>query len=172
MRILETDIKRLGVMILPMCLRKPVLIGLVYFMLAPIQRILGALKEWREETLHRTRYNGQTVNLELCLNDRLDPVRRRIYITDTSEQQYQPYYVYRRGTNYNDMVLARGKMPCIMLGMRERGSDFCDFLVNVPRDVIDVESPNYGKIGDPSRMLMTLVNRYKLPGKRYRVDNG
>lgn len=172
MRILDTDIKRLGVMILPTCLRRPMLIGLVYYMLTPLYTLLGLLKDWRKETLHRVRYNGQTVNLELCLNDKLDPALRRIRITDSSMSSGRGYYVYRRGVNYNDMVLARGKMPCVILAGRASGGQICDFVVNVPRDVVDTKGQNYNKLGDPSKTMMTLLNRYKLPSKRYEIRNG
>ena len=171
MRILDTDIKRLGVLILPTCLRRPMLIGLVYYMLTPLYTLMGLLKDWRKETLHRVRYNGQTVNLELCLNDKLDSAMRRIRIIDTSAQAGKPYYVYRRGTNYNDMVLRRGDMPCVILGRRDSGMASADFVVLVPRDVVDTKGPNYNKLGDPSKTLMTLLNRYKLPSKNYVIRN-
>jgi len=162
MSIIDTKIGRLAVLLLPTALRGPVITALVTWLVQPISVVLSALAEWRRDTIARLGYNGQLCNMERCLNDLLDPGSRGIRVVDGQQRTGKPYYIYRRGTDYNDMPQERGASPGIVLDARESMTrTYYDFEVDVPSRVLGED--------DNERRLHTLVNRYKLPSKRWRM---
>lgn len=156
MRILETSISRLAMLLLPSRLRQPAFAAIIMFLTAPISQALKALREWRAATIARLGYNGQVCNLERALNDTLDPAQRRIRVLDGQERSGKPYYAYQRGQNYIDMPLARGLEPAIAI--ESRGAITAtryDFEVSVPPGFTDLQR------------LKSIVNLLKLPSKTW-----
>mgnify|MGYP003292479003 CR=1 FL=1 len=158
MRILETSISRLAMLLLPSRLRQPAFAAIIMFLTAPISQALKALREWRAATIARLGYNGQVCNLERALNDMLDPEQRAISIIDGQQRRGKPYYVYQRGTSYISMPLGRGMVPAILIESREAiTATRYDFEVAIPPRITD------------QRRLKTLVNLLKLPSKTWRI---
>ncbi len=160
MRILETKIGTLAVMLLPTALRQPVMMALAMWLVMPMQKVLAALTEWRGDTIERLGYNGQICNMERCLNDLFDPEERRIRIVDGQMTSSEPYYLYVREADYTDMPGGRGEEPVVWLESRDAISEtIYDFVVEVPETVLRPDGTE--------RRLRTIVDRYKMPGKRW-----
>jgi len=78
--------------LLPPFLRKEKLIDWHRAMLHPLKKLYGLFKAYRQGSLKRLRYNGQTIILENLLNDVLDPQNRAIRIITASDVN-QPVYI-------------------------------------------------------------------------------
>lgn len=158
MRILETILSRLAVLLLPASLRQPALSAIIMWLTAPLAQVQRAMAEWRLYTLTHLEYNGQVCRMERALNDMLDPEQRAISIIDGQERSGKPYYVYQRGTSYISMPLGRGMVPAILIESREAiTATRYDFEVAIPPRITD------------QRRLKTLVNLLKLPSKTWRI---
>ena len=94
--------------LLPRWWRKPVMTAWLEVMLSQVRALHTAFLAYRTRVLYEMSLNGQTIYLELGLNDRFDPITRGIYIEtiDDPTQLYlyrkvedrPPLYIYPRWT--------------------------------------------------------------------------
>ncbi len=135
------DINRMGVSLLPTCLRRPVVCAILRAALAPIAELESRIYTRHETSPYGTYYNlrhdGQVCILEALLNDRHDPADRRIYI---GERPKKPLlYIYTPGEIEAQPELARwtyrrseGQDPIYVYHPSElqtaRSSDFVVFV--------------------------------------------
>ena len=153
MSLFDVDIRRLGLQLLPMCLRKPLMGALVYAVTQPAAAELKDLLNYRREVNEEMRRNGQTCNLRRMLNDLFDPSRRGITIIDTS-----------RSTGVTLGLRADGNTLTTPQTLNSRGyggSTDLDFAVRLP-------SWLHGKIDE--RQVSSMVRRYKLAGMRFGLE--
>lgn len=66
-------------------LRRDVMVGYANALLAPLRVIDGWFDTFRDEIAEQYRWNGTKASLEKLLNDRFDPVERRIYIEEVEK---------------------------------------------------------------------------------------
>lgn len=104
--------------------RQPVWIGWIYSLIKPVRSIASDFAQLRDEIYEENRWNGTKPSLEKLLNDRYDPLLRRIEILDVEkdpvlyyqngteqpEAYYtsgaeQPVYYYRGAEQVNDLLL-------------------------------------------------------------------
>lgn len=153
MSLFDVDIRRLGLQLLPMCLRKPLMGALVYAVTQPAAAGLKELLNYRREVNEEMRRNGQTCNLRRMLNDLFDPTRRGINIIETS-----------RSTGVTLSLRADGNTLTTPQTLNNRGyggSTDLDFAVRLPsrlKGVID------------ERQVSSVVRRYKLAGMRFGLE--
>lgn len=153
MSLFDVDIRRLGLQLLPMCLRKPLMGALVYAVTQPASAELKDLLNYRREVNEEMRRNGQTCNLRRMLNDLFDPTRRGITIIETS-----------RSTGVTLSLRADGNTLTTPQTLNNRGyggSNDLDFAVRLPsrlKGVID------------ERQVSSVVRRYKLAGMRFGLE--
>ena len=153
MSLFDVDIRRLGLQLLPMCLRKPLMGALVYAVTQPASAELKDLLNYRREVNEEMRRNGQTCNLRRMLNDLFDPSLRGITIIETS-----------RSTGVTLGLRADGNTLTTPQTLNSRGyggSTDLDFSVRLP-------SRLQGKIDE--RQVSSVVRRYKLAGKRFGLE--
>lgn len=153
MSLFDVDIRRLGLQLLPMCLRKPLMGALVYAVTQPASAELKDLLNYRREVNEEMRRNGQTCNLRRMLNDLFDPSQRGITIIETS-----------RSTGVTLGLRADGNTLTTPQTLNSRGyggSTDLDFAVRLPFRL-------QGKIDE--RQVSSVVRRYKLAGMRFGLE--
>lgn len=92
--IFDLKIKRLALLALPEDLRQPLHVAWIEFIVLPYLLIYEQFMTYRSFTLQELNYNGQTIMLEKCLNDKMDLYLRRIYLNNIANT-IQPTYIIR-----------------------------------------------------------------------------
>lgn len=145
---------RLGVHQLPVHLRRPRIMALVRALTAPLYKVQSLFLDYRNEVVYKIEHNGQVCYLQGALNDTFDNTARRIRIVDLVRNEF--------------LILSqRPEMKEVSLGQKlisRRDSvmaEQLDFVVKAPRSL---NTP-----GERAR-LVSIVNFYKLAGKRYTID--
>ena len=148
------DYNRLTILLLPTFLRKPVLIGYIQSLISPIDNLYYKWFSFREDNLYKVKHTGQICKLRKALNDRFDPMLRRIIIGDGN--RYRRQYLYTTPEN-------RPKYLGTMF--LHQNSDYADtgvdFIVFVPAQIIN-QLPYE---------LKAVIDFYKAGGKRYKIEN-
>jgi hypothetical protein len=136
----------------PVALRRPVTIAWLGVLLWPVIRLYQAFSRNRSANLYRLQITGQVCYLEKMLNDRYDPIDRRIYIDEAIERP--PLYLYQ---DAESKPVYLGEKP--LYQDTEFGINLDDFIVFVHNEIIFEFNE-----------LRSLVNLYKLAGTRYSVQ--
>lgn len=155
------NMKRLALLLLPTFWRRPLFAALTYAAVSPLQALHTRFMRWRQETDYRLRYNGQVCHLEAVLNDRFDPLQRRITITDNAEN-IGSITLHRRAVDRSVLLPQRGSGRIILLNRRGYGGvSGVDFWVNLPISL-------YGDID--LAQVRAVVGTYKLASKRFSIN--
>ena len=155
----DINFNRLALAIVPLCLRKPILMNLMYVMMGQVSRVLGVFSIYRDETNYRLAHNGQVCYLRAVLNDRYDEISRRIYIEDVEPMRGN--ILFKREKNDFLMAPTRSTGNSAILNKRDfSGSNAVDFNVVVPLDL-------QGTFKE--EQMRALVDTYKLASKRYTI---
>ena len=153
MSMVSVEIKRLGLQLLPLCLRKPLMAALVYAVTKPAGMLYDDLQSYRTETKEELKRNGQVCNLRRVLNDLFDSEQRGISIIDTGKGD---------GVTLSLRSSGRALTTPQTLNMRGYGgSSDLNFSVRLPGRL-------YGVV-DVKR-LTSVVRRYKLAGMRFGLE--
>lgn len=148
----KVDYDKLILLLLPTFLRKPVLFGYLKALISPIASLHYRWSKMREENLKKLSYNCQRCYFRGALNDKFDPVLRRITFDDTLSLQQD--YIYTPAENLD-----------VYLGTMWLEQDFnyagstVDYLVLVPRDIMNA------KLNE----IVALIEFYNLAGKQYQI---
>lgn len=147
------NIKKFNIFLLIPMLRNPILIKYLFSINNPLQDIHYNWLQFRKDNLYKLNHNSQVCYLRKALNDRFDPIQRRIIITGS--HRYKQQYIYTKPENKTKYL---GTMHLRM------DSDFADngadFLVLVPKELLN--NDNFE--------MKALINYYKLASKRYRIE--
>jgi hypothetical protein len=146
------DYNRLGILMLPTFLRKPILVSYVQALLEPIADLHYKWNVKRELDWYKLKHTGQVCYLRKVLNDQLDISDRRIYIVDGDS--FPRKYIY---TQPERKPVFLGKM--FIYQNSEYVGTGVDFTVCVPKLLYDT------KIHE----LHALIKFYKLASKRYKL---
>ena len=152
MRIFQIDIDRLTALLLPTFLRSRFTFAWVRAMLQPVSSLLDRFNSNRSRNLYNLTHNGQVCYLRALLNDSFDVSQRRIKIDDTA--RYDWTWIY---TEAADRPLWLGVVP--VASEQYTGDEGTDFTVIVPAEISRDIVPQ----------MISLVNYYKLAGKRYSI---
>ncbi|WP_271783861.1 hypothetical protein [Aquimarina algiphila] len=148
------DVKKLGKLLLPTFLRKPLIKGYLDAMLHPLSKLYQRWLTLREDNLYTMAHNGQVCYMRKALNDTLDPSERRIYIDDGNK--FVREYIYTPGENKTRYL---GKISLFQsLDYADTGADF---IVFAPIETINNQIDQ----------LKALIEFYKLGGKRYKIES-
>lgn len=148
----KVDFDKLILLLLPTFLRKPVLFGYLKALISPIASLHYRWSKMRDENLKKLSYNCQRCYFRGALNDKFDPVLRRITFDDTLSLQQD--YIYTPAENLD-----------VYLGTMWLEQDFnyagstVDYLVLVPRDIMNA------KLNE----IVALIEFYNLAGKQYQI---
>lgn len=156
----DVNIKRLGLLLLPTFLRRPLMASLLYAVLTPLGYLHTRFMLFRRDIAYRLGYNGQVCYLRAVLNDTFDPELRRITVTDTALNS-GVLFVYEREADRSLLVPLRNSDRMTLINRRGfGGASGYDFVINVPLAL---------RGSDESR-LMTMANTYKLASKRFAIS--
>ena len=152
----KIDYTRLADWLVPSILRRNVLLSLSYALINPVRKLYVDFMKFKTDSEYRLNHNSQVCYLEKVLNDRFDPDEKRITIVDG--WRFNQVYIYKE---------TEGNHKALNLGTQyiRPSTDFADtgvdFIVKLPGDLTLKESELYE--------MKTLLNAYKLAGKRYKI---
>lgn len=149
----KLNIKKLAVLLLPTFLRQSLLMAYLFSLSKPLERWLYEWQQFREDNLYKLNHNFQVCYMRAVLNDRFDPIQRRIIITGS--HRYKQQYIYTKPENKPKYL---GTMHLRMDSDYEDNG--ADFLVLVPKELLN----------DDNFEMKALINYYKLASKRYRIE--
>lgn len=142
---------RLVVWLLPNALRTPTVIAFAEALIKPITSAYQAFLQFRTARLYELGITPQVCYLEKLLNDRYDPIQRRIEIVDSIDQL--PQYIF----------LAAEEKP-VFLGTKTIYTDGETSTINPFDFFVRVPIALQGLFQEPE--MMQLVRNYKLAGMR------
>lgn len=156
MGIFDIDYSKLSKQLLPVMLRKTMLVKYLAVMVSPIVRLYEFFTTHRASQLYELDHNGQVCRLEAVLNDRFDNTLRRIYIEDARAIFATP--LYRRVENKPVYLRRRSENKPVYLRRRAELTHGGAFVVKVPTALtFDTEE------------MKALINKYKMAGKTYAI---
>ena len=153
MSIIDTDIRRLALQLMPLCLRKPLLGAMVWALTKPAVVQKKDLMDYRSVVNEEMRRNGQTCNLRRVLNDSFDPKMRGI---DVIEAEHTTGITLAMRDDATTMTT-----PLTVNSRGYGGSTELDFAVRLPQRLKGIVD---------ERMLNSIVRRYKLAGMRFCIE--
>lgn len=154
----KIDYNRLGILLLPTFLRNQNIVTFVQVLLKPIDIIYYIWYNWRIDTMYKLEHTGQICSFRGSLNDRFDPLQRRIYIGDG--QLHKPTYIYTESENKNKYAYTKEESGTIWLRTEEETADSgLDFIVFVPQEIYNSQIHE----------LHAHIKFYKAGGKRYTI---
>jgi hypothetical protein len=152
MRLFQIDIDRLVSLLLPTFLRTRIDFVFVRAMFQPVSTVLDRFNINRSGNLYNLGHNGQICYLRALLNDAFDTDLRRISVDDI--ERYDWVYIYPESADrpvwLDTVVIASEDFT---------GDTATDFVVTVPADINQSVKPQ----------MISLINYYKLAGKRYSI---
>lgn len=152
MRLFQINIDRLVLLLLPTFLRTPMIFAVVRAMVQPVYTLLDLFNSNRTSNLYNLGHNGQVCYLRAMLNDVFDTDQRRIRISDT--ERYDWTFIYPEAAD-NPLWL-----DTVVIASEDfTGDDASDFSVIVPEGISQAIRPQ----------MISLINYYKLVGKRYSI---
>lgn len=158
MRDYNVEYDRLARLLLPVTLRRKRLMAFVGVMTSEVWRISGWFRRYRDDTDYRLSHNGQVCYLRAVLNDKFDPVLRRITIEDIGI--LPETIIHRRSTGL--FLLLKHRPEDIILHRRGFGGyNSYDFTVVLPAAL---------RASVNEARLHAVINTYRLAGKRYTLS--
>lgn len=118
-------------MFVPSLVRKPRLFAAAVALVKPTVLEYGRWLGWAGDAVYRVSHNGSIISLTAMLNDKFDPVERRIYIKNKEQQDAVRFYPVGMDRQLGFYPLAQGKQ----VGFRpslEYDPGASDFTVHVP----------------------------------------
>jgi hypothetical protein len=121
------------------------------------QELHARLIDYSNEVNKKLKYNSQVCYLEAALNDKFDPIKKEIKINDAGGSRLIPL---QRDRDSAPVIIgsdAAGPAMILQPDSGYTGGDY-DFIVSIPQRIA----------GDiPESRLHSLLNYYKLAGKKY-----
>lgn len=154
----EIDWNKYGVENLPTKWRDAYSISFLKIILKPINELYYKWYNWRIDNIYKLEHTGQVCSLEGSLNDKFDPVLRRIYLGDG--QSFETTYIFTEAEEQELWLENESEEETIWLRTELETADTgLDFIVYVPEELFTTQ------IHD----LKAHVEFYKAGGKRYNI---
>ena len=145
--------------LLPEMLRKPKLLAFMNALVFPIQLLHIDLLRFKKQKEYQLSINSQVCRMQAMLNDKYDSGARRIYIDDG--HLGNSVYVFTAAENTHTWLFKSSENnPLYVYNRNEIKGTAAHFIVYIPTIL-------NGNINIPE--LTSLVNIYKLPGKRWQI---
>lgn len=153
-KVFVIDFNRLVMLLLPTFLRKVKMVAWLQMLVTPIKMVYSDFMNNRAENLNNLQHNGQVCYLRCLLNDKFDPVLRRIRITNGSafEAVYAFTYLEAQPKYLGSLYLRQ------YIDYADNG---IDFMVIIPADL---------KLQNSIEQLKATMDYYKLASKRGRIQ--
>lgn len=156
-KILNVDFRKLSMLLTPIFWRKNAFIGFIYCLVEPAKRLNEDFKKFRQKSIYKIVHNGQVILLEKVLNDAYDAEFRRIYITDSA--QNDPVYLYSMPEN-KPVYLGTQYLYDFSVF---QSAEF-EFVLNFP---LEMKPVNPFDLLNFENRIKALTKYYKLASKRY-----
>lgn len=156
--LIDVSFGKLAVWFSPKRFRKTLMIILLRSSVAPVIALYNDFIRYRNLKLYQIMITPQVCYLERLLNDRFDLSLRRITI---GEPVYNdPWYLYQEEELKPEFLYQESEaLPAYIFTDGEAGASKDDFTVLVPLDIdFDINQ------------MSSLLNQYKLFGKRYKIQ--
>ncbi len=149
---------KLVIYLLPTFLRRPFLLGYVRALVAPLESLYYKWYNWRKENIYKLEHTGQICYLRGSLNDKFDPVDRRIYIGNGL--LYDTQYIFTEAEEQDIWLDTEVEEDTIWLRTESETADTgLDFIVYVPEEIYNTQIDG----------LRAHIEFYKAGGKRYSI---
>ncbi|WP_306353717.1 hypothetical protein [Flavobacterium sp. '19STA2R22 D10 B1'] len=148
------SIGKLTIERLPTFLRNNVIVSYCQALIKPIDTLYYSWRIYREENIYKIEHTGQVCSMQKALNDKFDPIQRRIYIGNG--QNFRRQYIYTKGENKPKYL---GKI--YIRQAEDYQSTGLDFKVFVPTELVNIHYD----------ALKALIDFYRLYPKRYSIEN-
>lgn len=143
---------------IPIALRKPSVSALAQIVLKPLNSLYYKWYNWRKENIYKLEHTGQICYLRGSLNDKFDPVDRRIYIGDGL--LYDTQYIFTEAEEQDVWLDTDEEEETIWLRTESETADTgLDFIVYVPEAIYNTQLDG----------LKAHIDFYKAGGKRYSI---
>lgn len=149
--------------LIPVKIRGQVLVESIKAMLQPLQIVNNQFAALGKKIRYDLSFTGQVIYLEHLLNDVFDSTLRRIYITDSNTVQIGDFFVFYQNENQpSDYVYYEGEgVDTPYLQFESETVSNVDFIVFVPIALFNIQT---------EATLKALINKYKIAGKRYKIE--
>jgi hypothetical protein len=142
----------------PTMLRKQSLTAFVQLLLKPIISLNYKWYNWRIDNIYKLEHTGKVCSLRGSLNDKFDPIERRIHIGEG--QIYETTYIYTEGEAQEVYANTESEPDTIWLRTEPETADTgLDFIVWVPGQIYNTQI----------YALKAHVDFYKAGGFRYNI---
>lgn len=154
----KVDYNKLVVLLLPTFLRKPILVGYLRALILPLDQLYYKWYNWRIDNLYKLDHTSQICYLRGSLNDKFDPVERRIRLGDGNF--YTTTYIYTEAEAQEVWMKTESEDETIWLRTESETADTgLDFIVYVPETIYNKQI----------HALHAHIKFYKAGGKRYNI---
>ncbi len=149
---------KLVIYLLPTFLRRPFLLGYARALISPVESLYYSWYNWRIDNIYKLEHNGQICYLRGSLNDKFDPVERRIYIGNGL--LYDTQYIFTEAEEQDVWLETEDEEETIWLRTESETADTgLDFIVYVPETIFNSQIDG----------LKAHIEFYKAGGKRYSI---
>lgn len=154
---MQINFRRFIVNMLPVKLRTISLYALIYSLFNGIVDIYNRLTAYSDTISYKLKHTSQVWSIQKVLNDEFDPSARRIRVTDSGDAEV---ILLNMDADQMPVLLdSDGYDPILLHADSNYFASGFDFIVDVPFTI------DQGQI----YRLRTLVDYYRLAGKRYDV---
>lgn len=157
--IFDINYNKLSTWLTPVVLRKPKTMAFINTLVSPVVFIYNLFIINRRSNLYKLMITPQVCYVEMALNEKYDPVRRRITIAQSKRKD--PVFLYEKIENkpvslFTKMETEQSKTILFQKG--EASSFQYDFIIKVPKTI----SFNMDE-------MSAVVDGYILPDKVYKI---
>lgn len=143
---------------LPPILRKQIWAQWMQIAVTPISKLYDVWYNWRIDNIYKIEHTGQVCSLRGSLNDKFDPIERRIYIGNG--QFYDTTYIYAEAEAQDVWLETESEERTIWLRTEGETADTgLDFIVFVPEQIYNTQIHG----------LNAHIKFYKAGGFRYNI---
>ena len=149
--------------LIPTKIRNQIHLAWLASLLQPLQELNGKFAFYAKTTRYDLNFNGQIIYLEHVLNNAYDDLLRRIFIKDPNLLAFDNFFIFYEAENQptNEYVyydLEGINEPYILSEFDV--IDYVEFEVWIPQNILTTPTIPY---------IKSLINKYKIAGKRYKL---
>ena len=142
----------------PTALRKPSVSALAQLILKPLNTLYYKWYNWRMDNIYKLEHTNQICYLRGSLNDKFDPIERRIYIGNGL--LFDTQYIFTEAEDIDVWIETEAEEETLWLRTEAETADTgLDFIVYVPDTIYNTRLVE----------LEAHINFYKAGGKRYKI---
>ncbi|MFE3868688.1 hypothetical protein ACFX5E_11465 [Flavobacterium sp. LS2P90] len=143
---------------IPIALRKPSVSAVAQIVLKPLNDLYYKWYNWRIDNIYKLDHTSQICYLRGSLNDKFDPVERRIYIGNGL--LFDTQYIFTEAEDIDVWLETESEDETLWLRTEPETADTgLDFIVYVPETIYNTQLDG----------LHAHIKFYKAGGKRYNI---